>query len=153
MAAWLLAVVTAAAAIVMHRNVWFVAGPFLVLWLVAPAVALWTSQPQQHAAEQAAESPEDKRAIRLTARRTWRFFETFVTEDTHFLPPDGFQEDPAPVVAHRTSPTNIGLYLLSTVSANDFGWLGTSGHGRAPRGHVCDHPADGTLPGPPLQLV
>ena len=118
-----LAVVTAAAAIVMHRNVWFVAGPFLALWLAAPAVALWTSQPQQHAAEQAAK-PEDKRAIRLTARRTWRFFETFVTEDTHFLPPDGFQEDPVPVVAHRTSPTNIGLYLLSTVSAYDFGWLG-----------------------------
>jgi cyclic beta-1,2-glucan synthetase len=40
------------------------------------------------------------------------------------LPPDNFQEDPAPVVAHRTSPTNIGLYLLSTASAHDFGWLG-----------------------------
>ena len=41
------------------------------------------------------------------------------------LPPDNFQEDPRPVVAHRTSPTNIGLYLLSVVAARDFGWLGT----------------------------
>ena len=40
------------------------------------------------------------------------------------LPPDNFQEDPKPVLAHRTSPTNLGLYLLSTVSARDFGWLG-----------------------------
>ena len=42
------------------------------------------------------------------------------------LPPDNFQEDPTPVVAHRTSPTNIGLYLLSAVSARDFGWIGTT---------------------------
>jgi hypothetical protein len=41
------------------------------------------------------------------------------------LPPDNFQEDPHPVVAHRTSPTNVGLYLLSTVAARDFGWIGT----------------------------
>jgi cyclic beta-1,2-glucan synthetase len=41
------------------------------------------------------------------------------------LPPDNFQEDPRPVVAHRTSPTNIGLYLLASVSARDFGWAGT----------------------------
>ena len=41
------------------------------------------------------------------------------------LPPDNFQEDPRPVIAHRTSPTNIGLYLLAAVSARDFGWVGT----------------------------
>ena len=41
------------------------------------------------------------------------------------MPPDNFQEDPHPVVAHRTSPTNLGLYLLATVAARDFGWLGT----------------------------
>src|SRR5471032_2175716 len=41
------------------------------------------------------------------------------------LPPDNFQENPRPVVAHRTSPTNLGLYLLSVVSAREFGWVGT----------------------------
>ena len=68
--------------------------------------------------------PDDVRALRLVARRTWRFFETFVTTHDHMLPPDNFQEDPSPVLAHRTSPTNLGLYLLSTASAHDFGWLG-----------------------------
>src|SRR6202034_4358769 len=58
-------------------------------------------------------------------RRTGRYFETFVTADDQMLPPDNFQEDPRPVLAHRTSPTNMGLYLLSAVSARDFGWLDT----------------------------
>ena len=68
----------------------------------------------------------DARALRLVARRTWRFFETFVTATDHMLPPDNFQEDPRPTVAHRTSPTNLGLYLLAAVSARDFGWAGTN---------------------------
>ena len=70
-------------------------------------------------------SDGDARALRLIARRTWRFFETFVTPADQMLPPDNFQEDPAPILAHRTSPTNLGLYLLSVVSARDFGWTGT----------------------------
>ena len=69
--------------------------------------------------------PPTSSTLRLTARRTWRFFETFVGPEDHGLPPDNFQDDPAPVVAHRTSPTNIGLYLLATVTARDFGWIGT----------------------------
>ena len=67
----------------------------------------------------------DARALRLIARRTWRFFETFVTAEDNMLPPDNFQEDPKPVLAHRTSPTNLGLYLLSAIAAHDFGWIGT----------------------------
>ena len=70
-------------------------------------------------------SAADAHALRLIARRTWRFFETFVVAEDHMLPPDNFQEEPRPVVAHRTSPTNLGLYLLSVVAARDFGWLGT----------------------------
>ena len=53
----------------------------------------------------------------------WRFFERFVTETTHWLAPDNFQEDPEPVVARRTSPTNIGLQLLSNLAAYDFGYV------------------------------
>ena len=71
-------------------------------------------------------SRDDVAALRLVARRTWRYFEEHVTSADHDLPPDNFQEDPAPVVAHRTSPTNIGLYLLSVVAARDFGWIGSS---------------------------
>ena len=70
-------------------------------------------------------SDADAEALRRTARRTWRFFETFVTSTDNMLPPDNFQDDPTPAIAHRTSPTNLGLYLLSVVSARDFGWIGT----------------------------
>jgi cyclic beta-1,2-glucan synthetase len=101
-----------------------IAAPFVVLWLAAPLVARRASQPPP---ESAAEhlSPADVASLRLTARRTWRFFETFVNHGDHGLPPDNFQDDPLPAVAHRTSPTNIGMYLLATVTARDFGWVGT----------------------------
>ncbi|MBC7432713.1 MAG: glycosyl transferase [Rubritepida sp.] len=103
---------------------WWLAAPFALLWIASPAVARWASSAPRSAARLAI-SPEERHALRLTARRTWRFFETFVTAADHLLPPDNFQEDPAPVLARRTSPTNLGLYLLSTVSARDFGWIGT----------------------------
>ncbi len=67
----------------------------------------------------------DAPALRLVARRAWSYFDAFVTAADNMLPPDNFQEDPRPVIAHRTSPTNLGLYLLSIVAARDFGWLGT----------------------------
>ncbi len=100
------------------------AAPFLVLWVLAPFVARRASVPRGFVGA-APLSDADRDGLRLTARRAWHFFETFVTAEHHGLPPDNFQEDPAPVVAHRTSPTNIGLYLLSVVAARDFGWLGT----------------------------
>ena len=96
--------------------------PFLVLWFMAPAIARWISLPSPQSLP--ASSAADHKSLRLIGRRTWRFFETFVTAADNMLPPDNFQEDPTPVVAHRTSPTNLGLYLLSVVSARDFGWLG-----------------------------
>jgi cyclic beta-1,2-glucan glucanotransferase len=105
-------------------QVWGWAAPLLVLWALAPAVARWISLPP--AAAKASPLPrEDALTLRLIARRTWRFFETFVGPDDHSLPPDNFQDDPKPVVAHRTSPTNLGLYLLTVVAARDFGWVGT----------------------------
>jgi len=102
---------------------WPVAAPFVVLWLAAPAIAAWISQPSQESGDKPF-SADDTKALRLIARRTWGFFETFVTAEDNMLPPDNFQEDPQPVIAHRTSPTNMGLYLLSVVAAADFGWIG-----------------------------
>ncbi|HSZ11570.1 MAG TPA: glucoamylase family protein, partial [Rhizomicrobium sp.] len=103
---------------------WRVSVPFAVMWLFSPAVARWASLPAP-AAEHFILEADDARELRLVARRTWRYFEDFVTADDNMLPPDNFQEEPKPVVARRTSPTNIGLYLLSVVAARDFGWLGT----------------------------
>jgi cyclic beta-1,2-glucan synthetase len=100
------------------------AAPFLTLWGFSPVIAWWASRsPPTVGHLPVAEA--DVKTLRKVARRTWRFFETFVTAQDHHLPPDNFQEDPKPVIAHRTSPTNIGLYLLALISARDFGWLGT----------------------------
>jgi len=99
------------------------ATPFLALWAFSPVTARWASQaPDVEPHLQI--SPPDREALRVAARRTWLFFERFVTPEDNFLPPDNFQEDPHPVVAHRTSPTNIGLYLCSVLAARDFGWIG-----------------------------
>ena len=106
------------------RHVWFLAAPFVVAWIASPAIAFWISRSPLLAGVESI-SAKDASALRRVARRTWRFFETFVTADDNMLPPDNFQEDPIAVVAHRTSPTNMGLYLLSAVSAHDFGWAGT----------------------------
>ena len=61
--------------------------------------------------------------LRKLARKTWAFFETFVGPEDHWLPPDNYQEHPVAVVAHRTSPTNMGLALLANLSAYDFGYI------------------------------
>jgi cyclic beta-1,2-glucan synthetase len=103
---------------------WPIALPFAALWMASPAVARFVSLSPGESAVLPMSGAEAQ-ALRRTARRTWRFFETFVTPADNMLPPDNFQDDPAPAVAHRTSPTNIGLYLLSVVCARDFGWIGT----------------------------
>ena len=106
------------------RGSWPIAVPFLILWVLSPVVARWASLPLA-ASGRPSVTPTDALALRLIARRTWRYFETFVSAQDNMLPPDNFQDDPEPVIAHRTSPTNIGLYLLSITAAHDFGWLGT----------------------------
>ncbi len=100
------------------------AGPLLVLWMAAPLVAYWLSQPVT--LEQHLLGSEDRRFLRLVARKTWRYFESFMGAEDHALPPDNFQETPTPMIAHRTSPTNIGMGLLSTLAAHDFGFIRTS---------------------------
>ena len=121
----LLGLVLAAGGAALVPTSWPVILPFALLWLSAPALAMWASG-SPDAMPHLAVSQDDARTLRLTARRTWRYFETFVTPAENMLPPDNFQEEPKPVIAHRTSPTNIGLYLLSAVAARDFGWAGTA---------------------------
>ncbi len=119
-----IAAIAVTSAVVSAQGTWIPASVVAVFWAISPIVARWVSLPPRTTGR-ARLSDKDARVLRLTARRTWRFFETFVTPADRMLPPDNFQEDPAPVLAHRTSPTNIGLYLLSVVSAHDFGWIGT----------------------------
>jgi cyclic beta-1,2-glucan synthetase len=98
--------------------------PFFALWVLSPLIALRLSLPPRANINYLLE-PKDIQLLNVTARKIWRFFDTFVTATDHHLPPDNFQEDPVPVVAHRSSPTNFGLYLLSVLAARDFGWIGT----------------------------
>ena len=107
----------------LNPGVWPLVLPFALLWLASPLVAHRISQPSRPL-QGARMSEADAQGLRLIARRTWRYFETFVTAADNFLPPDNFQETPQPVLARRTSPTNIGMYLLSTVAAHDLGWIG-----------------------------
>lgn len=120
----ILVAIALAMAIPVFTANWFVILPLAFLWLAAPAIASLISRPPKSASRRVLPE-EGTLALRMVARRTWRFFETFVTADNNMLPPDNFQEDPEPIVANRTSPTNLGLYLLSTVTARDFGWAGT----------------------------
>jgi cyclic beta-1,2-glucan synthetase len=109
--------------VVLKPEAWPVAAPFVLLWALSPFIAWRMSLPPKLVEAQVL-SRQETRSMRLLARRTWRFFETFVNGEENALPPDNFQEDPEPVIAHRTSPTNLGLYLLSTTVARDFGWIG-----------------------------
>ncbi|HYL88831.1 MAG TPA: glucoamylase family protein [Burkholderiales bacterium] len=100
---------------------WLSASPVLLLWLASPALAWWASRPL--ARREARLTSREIRFLHAAARKTWSFFERFVGAEDHWLPPDNFQEQPVGVVAHRTSPTNMGLSLLANLAAYDFGYV------------------------------
>ena len=99
----------------------FLAGPILIFWLISPFIAWSLSQPFVFL--KARLSKNQKTYLRKIARKTWAFFEIFVGEEDNWLPPDNYQEQPVTVVAHRTSPTNMGLSMLANLSAYDFGYI------------------------------
>jgi cellobiose phosphorylase len=99
--------------------------PILAVWLAAPWIAWWVSQSREPSVP--ALTAAQTAFLRRTARRTWRFFETFVNARENWLPPDNFQETPAPTIASRTSPTNMGLALLANLAARDLGYLSLGG--------------------------
>ena len=99
--------------------------PILGVWVIAPWIAWWISQPIVSLPPDL--TREQVTFLGQTARQTWHFFETFVTALENWLPPDNFQEIPVPTIASRTSPTNIGLALLANLAARDFGYLSVGG--------------------------
>lgn len=108
--------------VVFRPEALFIAAPFLVLWLISPFFAFYINQLKIYETEPL--EAKSKNELSSVARQTWRFFQRFINEEDNYLPPDNFQEDPAPLVAHRTSPTNIGLLFLANVAAHDSGYLG-----------------------------
>ncbi len=91
------------------------------LWLVSPGIAWFVSRTR--APRVMPLSAVQSAFIRRLARHTWAYFDHFAGEANHWLPPDNFQEGPVPIVAQRTSPTNIGIGLASGLAACDFGYL------------------------------
>ena len=98
-----------------------IAAPVIALWLASPLIAWWLSRPLVR--RRASLTPEQTTFLRQIARKTWGYFEQFVVASDHWLPPDNFQEHPGPAVAHRTSPTNMGLAQLANLAAWDFGYI------------------------------
>ena len=112
---------TAVMLIRVHPGALWVATPILLLWVASPLLMWWMGRART--ADRGELSDEELRFLGRLARRTWSFFETYVTEADHWLPPDNVQLHPSLVVAHRTSPTNIGLSLLADLAAYDLGYL------------------------------
>lgn len=116
------AVLLGAAILIARPDALTTAAPLLALWIASPGIAWRIGRPRAIERE-----PLDEPSmvfLRRLARRTWLFFERFAGPDDHWLPPDNFQEHPGGELAHRTSPTNIGMALLSSVSAWDLGFVG-----------------------------
>ncbi len=96
--------------------------PLLLLWALAPIVVGWLNTGRRHPLTQVFNAGDQAMLHRL-ARQTWRYFDDLVGPQSNWLPPDNYQEALRVEVAPRTSPTNIGLWLLSALAARDFGYL------------------------------
>ncbi len=100
-----------------------VAAAAFILWVLSPWIAYIISLPTT--TNKALLDSESIEEVRLLARRTWCYFDEFAGPEENFLPADNYQEDPYKGAAHRTSPTNIGLLLVSNLAARDMGYINT----------------------------
>ncbi len=98
------------------------AAPMLLLWASTPLIVRWLSG-RREKPPVGELSSEDQALLRRVSRQTWRYFDDFVGPQTHWLPPDNYQEQLNVEIAQRTSPTNMGLWLLSLFAAHDFGYI------------------------------
>ncbi|TMV52653.1 glycosyl transferase family 36 [Paenibacillus mesophilus] len=94
-------------------------------WLLAPLAVRWLNGEPAVRPAGLAEPERDK--LHRLASQIWAYYEDFAGEEDNWLPPDNVQMEPPVGVAHRTSPTNIGLMLACTVAARDFGFIDTRG--------------------------
>lgn len=109
-----------------HPESLIYAFPFLIFWIIAPGVCKLLETKYQLGPDYASDlSPISKQYIRFLARKTWRYFDDYTNDESNWLPPDNYQEKLRVEVAYRTSPTNIGFYLMSLISAHKFGYIST----------------------------
>jgi len=101
------------------------AAPWIVAWMISPLIAWWLSRPIVRPPLRLSEGR--RHFLEMLTRKTWRYFEEFVTAEENWLPPDNIHQNPSVVVAPRTSPTNIGMALLADLAAYDFGYCSAAG--------------------------
>lgn len=100
------------------------AAPFCFLWGLTPLVVFILDNPRFIRKDPLHQiSSEDRVFLHRAARRTWRYFDDFVSDESHWLPPDNFQVSLKVELAKRTSPTNIGLWMLGVISAYDLKYI------------------------------
>ncbi len=120
-----IAVVAGLYLVLVRSEALLVAAPILLLWWLSPAIIWWVSEPLARRTSKL--TPDQTVFLRKTARKTWAYFENLVAVQDNWLPPDNYQVYREVGVAHRTSPTNMGMALLANLSAYDFGYLPLGG--------------------------
>lgn len=95
------------------------------VWLLAPIAVRWLNGKPVVRRESLGEAEQDE--LRALAAQIWAYYEDFAGAEDNWLPPDNVQLEPDVGIAHRTSPTNIGLMLACAVAARDFGFIDTAG--------------------------
>ncbi|MDF2882101.1 MAG: NdvB [Clostridiaceae bacterium] len=117
-----LALFTCAVAAARSYEAFLIMLPTVIIWFLSPYIAYYISKDVNKISFQL--QNEHRVELRKIARRTWAYFEDFVNDENHWLAPDNYQEDPNNGVAHRTSPTNMAMGLISNIVAYDFGYIG-----------------------------
>lgn len=121
---WISVVMSAAVLLLSFLNSFKIAIttiPIAILWFLSPLIACRISK--EEIVIQDRLGIEDEEFLKEVSRRIWAYYEDFVNEENNYLAPDNYQEKPYKGVAYRTSPTNIGMGLISNIAAYDLGYL------------------------------
>lgn len=110
--------------VINYKMLVYLAAPICLGWLLAPGLAYFLTQSPGQPEKKL--NKDEIQELRKYGRRTWHFFEQYLTEEHSWLPPDNVQETPFVGEIGRTSPTNIGLALVSTCAAFEMGYISVS---------------------------
>lgn len=94
-----------------------------ILWIIAPGISCYISKEEIKKEKIKELSNEEIEYVLEIAKKTWEYFETYINKQNNYLPPDNYQEDRKGKIVNRTSSTNIGLGLMSIISAYDLGFI------------------------------
>ncbi len=94
-----------------------------ILWFSGPMIASYISK--EDIDERVMSKKDDIELLHSIGKKTWDYYREITDKKNNYLPPDNYQEFPYNGVANRTSPTNIGFYLLSILSSRDLGYIDT----------------------------